>query len=79
MLDDTEDADILTHLLPSIHFIEAELGKGRGVLVHCQAGISKFLPDSRSLSGLSNRCRPQLDYCRCVSHVQQENRPSGSP
>ncbi|KAF8708903.1 hypothetical protein AX14_013529 [Amanita brunnescens Koide BX004] len=41
MLDDTEDADVLVHLLPSIHFIQAELGKGRGVLVHCQAGVSR--------------------------------------
>lgn len=41
LLDDTEDADVLVHLLPSIHFIEAELDKGRGVLVHCQAGISR--------------------------------------
>ena len=40
MLDDTEDADVLTHLLPSIGFIQAELDKGRGVLVHCMAGIS---------------------------------------
>ncbi|EKM76732.1 hypothetical protein AGABI1DRAFT_131026 [Agaricus bisporus var. burnettii JB137-S8] len=41
LIDDTEDADILSHLLPSIHFIQAELGKGRGVLVHCQAGVSR--------------------------------------
>ncbi|PPQ84081.1 hypothetical protein CVT25_003601 [Psilocybe cyanescens] len=40
-LDDTEDEDILTHFLPSIHFIQAELDKGRGVLVHCQAGVSR--------------------------------------
>ncbi|RDB30141.1 Tyrosine-protein phosphatase yvh1 [Hypsizygus marmoreus] len=41
LLDDTEDADILRHLLPSIHFIQAELDKGRGVLVHCHAGVSR--------------------------------------
>jgi protein-tyrosine phosphatase len=41
LLDDSEDADILVHLLPSIHFIQAELDKGRGVLVHCHAGISE--------------------------------------
>ena len=39
-LDDTEDADVMTHFLPSIHFIQAELDKGRGVLVHCHAGVS---------------------------------------
>ncbi|KAL4269137.1 protein-tyrosine-phosphatase [Pleurotus pulmonarius] len=41
LLDDTEDADILTHFLPSISFIQNELDKGRGVLVHCQAGMSR--------------------------------------
>ncbi|KII87806.1 hypothetical protein PLICRDRAFT_176572 [Plicaturopsis crispa FD-325 SS-3] len=56
MLDDTDDADVLTHFLPSIAFIEAELEKGRGVLVHCQAGMSRsativaaFLMHSRNL------------------------------
>ncbi|KAL0067179.1 tyrosine protein phosphatase yvh1 [Marasmius tenuissimus] len=41
LLDDTEEADILQHFLPSISFIQAEVSKGRGVLVHCQAGISR--------------------------------------
>ncbi|KAL0576450.1 tyrosine protein phosphatase yvh1 [Marasmius crinis-equi] len=41
LLDDTEEADILQHFLPSISFIQAELNKGRGVLVHCQAGMSR--------------------------------------
>lgn len=41
LLDDTEDADVLRHLLPSIHFIQAEMSKGRGVLVHCHGGISR--------------------------------------
>ncbi|EFI27019.1 hypothetical protein CC1G_15152 [Coprinopsis cinerea okayama7 len=40
-IDDVEDSDILSHLLPAVKFIEAELGKGRGVLVHCQAGVSR--------------------------------------
>lgn len=39
-IDDTEEEDILAHFLPTIAFIQAELDKGRGVLVHCQAGIS---------------------------------------
>ncbi|KAH6906785.1 protein-tyrosine phosphatase-like protein [Coprinopsis sp. MPI-PUGE-AT-0042] len=40
-LDDIEDADILMHFLPAIQFIKAELAKGRGVLVHCHAGVSR--------------------------------------
>ena len=31
---------MLQHLIPSITFIQAELDKGRGILVHCQAGTS---------------------------------------
>lgn len=42
LLDDTEDADILIHLLPSITFIDSQIDKGRGVLVHCQAGMSQY-------------------------------------
>ena len=60
-LDDTEDADILQHFVPSIAFIQAELDKGWGVLVHCQAGmstccpnISPFLPN-RTLDHRSKR------------------------
>ncbi|KAF7360215.1 hypothetical protein MVEN_00750300 [Mycena venus] len=41
LLDDTEDSDVLVHFIPSITFIQAELDKGRGVLVHCQAGMSR--------------------------------------
>jgi len=39
-LDDVEEADVLQHLIPSITFIQAHLDKGRGILVHCQAGTS---------------------------------------
>lgn len=42
-IDDSADEDVLVHFLPSISFIQTELDKGRGVLVHCQAGISKCL------------------------------------
>ncbi|KAI4522304.1 hypothetical protein K525DRAFT_199118 [Schizophyllum commune Loenen D] len=41
LLDDDEQSDILTHFLPSISFIQSELDKGRGVLVHCVAGMSR--------------------------------------
>lgn len=41
-LDDLEDEDILTHMGPCVKFIEKELANGRGVLVHCQAGVSEL-------------------------------------
>ena len=40
-IDDSADEDVLVHFLPSISFIQKELDKGRGVLVHCQAGLSE--------------------------------------
>ncbi|KAI0295742.1 hypothetical protein BC826DRAFT_1091313 [Russula brevipes] len=40
-LDDVEDADVLQHLVPSITFVQTELDKGKGVLIHCQAGTSR--------------------------------------
>ncbi|KAG6377395.1 hypothetical protein JVT61DRAFT_15191 [Boletus reticuloceps] len=40
-IDDSADEDVLVHFLPSISFIQKELDKGRGVLVHCQAGLSR--------------------------------------
>ncbi|KAG1730817.1 uncharacterized protein EDB91DRAFT_1059141 [Suillus paluster] len=40
-VDDSANEDVLVHFLPSISFIQNELDKGRGVLVHCGAGISR--------------------------------------
>ncbi|EGO03696.1 hypothetical protein SERLA73DRAFT_69538 [Serpula lacrymans var. lacrymans S7.3] len=40
-IDDSAEEDVLVHFLPSISFIQQELDKGWGVLVHCQAGISR--------------------------------------
>lgn len=39
-LDDDEEADALGFFPQCIAFIQAELDKGRGVLVHCLAGQS---------------------------------------
>jgi dual specificity phosphatase 12 len=43
-LDDTEEEDVLVHLIPAISFIQEQLDMDRGVLVHCQAGMSPFSP-----------------------------------
>ncbi|OCH89205.1 hypothetical protein OBBRIDRAFT_732976 [Obba rivulosa] len=40
-IDDTEDTDVLPHLVSALTFIQAELDKQWGVLVHCQAGMSR--------------------------------------
>lgn len=40
-LDDTTDADALAFFPQCISFIDGELEGGRGVLVHCQAGMSE--------------------------------------
>jgi dual specificity phosphatase 12 len=39
-INDMEDADLLSFLPPAVGFIEKEIEKGRGVLVHCLAGVS---------------------------------------
>ncbi|KAJ3756290.1 hypothetical protein EV360DRAFT_48232 [Lentinula raphanica] len=73
LLDDSEEEDILIHLLPAIAFIQSELDKGRGVLVHCQAGIGRsativaaYLMHSRKMNveealGLVRKARPEID------------------
>lgn len=78
MLDDTEDADVLTHLLPSISFIQAELDKGRGVIVHCLAGVSAFgvLVLLMCLEFHHPCFRSQYDYRGRVFDVQPETRSS---
>ncbi|KAJ3476236.1 hypothetical protein NLI96_g11299 [Meripilus lineatus] len=40
-LNDEPEEDILQYLVPAIAFISREREKDRGVLVHCQAGISR--------------------------------------
>jgi dual specificity phosphatase 12 len=41
-LDDTESADLLVYLPPAIAFIQAALESGKGILAHCQAGMSAY-------------------------------------
>ncbi|KAJ3799247.1 hypothetical protein GGU11DRAFT_679855 [Lentinula aff. detonsa] len=72
-LDDSEEEDILIHLLPAIAFIQSELNKGRGILVHCQAGVSRsativaaYLMHNRQMSveealDLVRKARPEID------------------
>ena len=67
-IDDTEEEDILNHLIACISFIEAELEKGHGVLVHCQAGMSAIAPAGSDPVAESS-LRSQPHYRRGVYHV----------
>lgn len=40
-VDDTETTNIAEHFVPTARFIDAALDNGQGVLVHCQAGVSR--------------------------------------
>jgi dual specificity phosphatase 12 len=40
-VDDTETTNIAEHFVPAANFIDAALQNGQGVLVHCQAGVSR--------------------------------------
>ncbi|GAA6060495.1 hypothetical protein JCM10212_007126 [Sporobolomyces blumeae] len=40
-VDDTATTNIVEHFVPTAAFIDAALAKGQGVLVHCQAGVSR--------------------------------------
>ncbi|KAJ7118631.1 hypothetical protein C8R43DRAFT_1035569 [Mycena crocata] len=73
LLDDTEEADVLVHFIPAITFIQAELDKGRGVLVHCQAGMSRSVTivaaylmytehiDPQSALDIIRKARPNIE------------------
>jgi len=51
-----EDADVLKHLIPAITFIQAEVDKGRDILIHCQAGTSGCLHAYLSIYLSCNFC-----------------------
>ncbi|KAI0032407.1 hypothetical protein K488DRAFT_78503 [Vararia minispora EC-137] len=74
LLDDTEDADILQHLVPAITFIDAELRKGRGVLVHCQAGMSR----SAAVAAAYVMYHKNVDAQTALAIIR-EARPSAQP
>ena len=57
-MDDVEEADVLQHMIPSITFIQAEIDKGRGILVHCQAGTSAYLRIYVTFLGRDLLCNP---------------------
>ncbi|KAJ7461746.1 hypothetical protein B0H11DRAFT_2055850 [Mycena galericulata] len=73
LLDDTEEEDVLVHFIPAITFIQAELDKGRGVLVHCQAGMSRSVTivaaylmytqniDTQSALDIIRQARPNIE------------------
>ncbi|KAJ6558000.1 hypothetical protein B0H19DRAFT_125381 [Mycena capillaripes] len=73
LIDDTEEQDVLVHFIPAITFIQAELDKGRGVLVHCQAGMSRSVTivaaylmytkniDTQSALEIIRQARPHID------------------
>ena len=69
MLDDNIEEDVLVHFLPSITFIQAELDKGRGVLVHCQAGISESYHLSLLLCLTGPVIRSQSNHRCSLPHV----------
>lgn len=72
LLDDTAEEDVLVHFIPAITFIQAELDKGRGVLVHCQAGMSAFYLSRRVVGFLTTRRSERHHRCG-VSHVHAEH------
>jgi dual specificity phosphatase 12 len=49
-IEDSDDADILVFLPAAVAFIEKEVDKSRGVLVHCVAGVSTCVAFRRRLS-----------------------------
>ncbi|KAJ7108682.1 hypothetical protein C8R44DRAFT_803346 [Mycena epipterygia] len=73
LLDDTAEEDVLVHFIPAITFIQAELDKGRGVLVHCQAGMSRSVTivaaylmytqniDTQSALDVIRKARPNIE------------------
>jgi len=72
-LDDTEVADALALFPQCIDFVEGELAKGRGVLVHCHLGMSRSATivaaylmytqkhDAQTALGIIKKVRPVIE------------------
>ncbi|EPQ52031.1 hypothetical protein GLOTRDRAFT_80177 [Gloeophyllum trabeum ATCC 11539] len=73
-LDDEEDADVLSHLVPAVSFIQAELDKGRGVLIHCQAGMSR----SATIAAAYLMYARNMDPASALEHIRKV-RPQTMP
>ncbi|KAI0642554.1 hypothetical protein C8Q79DRAFT_982660 [Trametes meyenii] len=74
-IDDTENSDILQHFVPAITFIQAELDKEHGILVHCQAGMSRSVSIVAAYLMVSQGSDPDgaLDVIRKVRPEVQPN------
>lgn len=55
----------MTHFLPCIAFIQAELDKGRAVLVHCQAGMSRSVSIVAAYLMYTRKIDPQ-ESCKMI-------------
>ncbi|KAG1843142.1 hypothetical protein DFJ58DRAFT_805018 [Suillus subalutaceus] len=74
-IDDSANEDVLVHFLPSISFIQNELDKGRGVLVHCMAGISRSATIVAAYLMYSLKLDPEsaVDMIRTVRPIVEPN------
>lgn len=73
-IDDDDDEDVLVHFLPAIAFIQTELDNGRGVLVHCQAGMSR----SATIVAAYIMYSRHID-CEAALEIIRKARPSIEP
>ncbi|KAG2143057.1 hypothetical protein DEU56DRAFT_793264 [Suillus clintonianus] len=74
-VDDSANEDVLVHFLPSISFIQNELDKRRGVLVHCGAGISRSATIVAAYLMYSLKLDPAsaIDMIRTVRPIVEPN------
>ncbi|KAF8328192.1 uncharacterized protein EI90DRAFT_3218374 [Cantharellus anzutake] len=73
-LDDSPDTDVLEHIPACNALIEAALSRGEGILVHCQAGMSR----SATIVAAFLMYSQNLDRDSAIKLIQQA-RPSVAP